>query len=126
MNSRKSLWRFNLGVPVSGYAAAAHSQIGCPTINQLHTDEQVSLLRGSGTPLYMDPEQRRGGAANPKHDLYSLGAVWYHRAGATASPPKPSGSTPAARARTRIITPVTEWRRWGRLGGRLRVAGLLF
>ena len=25
----------------------------------------------------MDPEQRKGGEANAKHDLYSLGIVWY-------------------------------------------------
>jgi serine/threonine protein kinase len=67
---------FGIGGIVAEYAAA-HSQIGRSMIDQLRTEEQVSLLRGSGTPLYMDPDQRRGGAANPKHDLYSLGVVWY-------------------------------------------------
>ena len=67
---------FGIGGIVAGYAVA-HSQIGRSMVNQLHADEQVSLLRGSGTPLYMDPEQRKGGKANAKHDLYSLGIVWY-------------------------------------------------
>jgi serine/threonine-protein kinase len=34
-------------------------------------------LRGSGTPLYMCEEQRRGDAASPRHDVYSLGVLWY-------------------------------------------------
>jgi len=67
---------FGIGGVAAGYAVA-HSQIGRSMVEKLHADEQVSLLRGSGTPLYMDPEQRKGGAANAKHDLYSLGIVWY-------------------------------------------------
>lgn len=44
----------------------------------LHTAaDQARLFRGSGTPLYMCAEQRRGDQPDPRHDLYSLGVLWY-------------------------------------------------
>jgi serine/threonine protein kinase len=34
-------------------------------------------LHGSGTPLYMCEEQRRSTRPDPRHDVYSLGVIWY-------------------------------------------------
>jgi hypothetical protein len=39
--------------------------------------EQASLYRGAGTPLYMSQEQKRNEPPDPRHDLYSLGVLWY-------------------------------------------------
>jgi serine/threonine protein kinase len=39
--------------------------------------DQASLFRGAGTPLYADPDQKEGKAPDPRHDLYSLGVMWY-------------------------------------------------
>ena len=44
---------------------------------RLSSTDQVNMLRGSGTPLYMSEEQARGDPPDPRHDIYSLGVIWY-------------------------------------------------
>ena len=67
---------FGLG-GLAAHRAAQRSRIGATTIDFLSFAEQASLFRGAGTPLYMAPEQRRGENPDPKHDLYSLGVLWF-------------------------------------------------
>lgn len=58
-------------------AIAARSRIGTTTADYLSLADQASLFRGAGTPLYMSPEQRRGAPADPRHDLFALGVLWF-------------------------------------------------
>ena len=53
-----------------------------------------------GTPLYMSPEQRQGGPADPTWDLWALSVIAYEMLAGT-HPFKDVALGPAGRARTR-------------------------
>jgi WD40 repeat protein len=64
---------FGIGGVVASFAVRAHSGSSAG----LTASEKCSLFRGAGTPLYMSPEQRQGDPPEPRHDIYSIGVMWY-------------------------------------------------
>jgi formylglycine-generating enzyme required for sulfatase activity len=51
----------------------------------------TTALRGSHTPLYASPQQKRGEDADPRDDIYALGVIWYQLLTGDLGAEAPSG-----------------------------------
>jgi hypothetical protein len=75
-DGRLKLADFGIGSALATHAAR-EGRLGSSALPHLTMLEQASLFRGAGTPLYMSQEQKRNEPPDPRHDLYSLGVLWY-------------------------------------------------
>jgi serine/threonine protein kinase len=66
---------FGIGGVVASFALRTSQQGVGPS--DLTASQKCSLFRGAGTPVYMSPEQRQGEPPEPRHDIYSIGVMWY-------------------------------------------------
>ncbi len=60
---------------IGGVAAA--EAMRAATVAVSLAASQISMARGSGTPLYASAEQMRGEAPDPRDDVYALGVIWH-------------------------------------------------
>lgn len=67
-------------------------------------------LRGSYGPLYASPQQRAGGPADPRDDVYAIGVLWYQLLMRDPTAKPPGG-----------VTWATEFRRYGLTDGQAAV-----
>ncbi len=89
---------------ISGVADQSVRRAGVTSSSMLLS----ATLFGSGTPLYASPQQLRGGAPDPRDDVFALGVMWHQLLTGDLTAGRPGGS---------------KWRH--RLAGRGMSAGLL-
>jgi serine/threonine protein kinase len=77
---------FGIGGVASGQALAEVARGGTSRSRFLTT-----ALRGTHTPLYASPEQKRGEQPDPHDDVHALGVIWYQLLTGDLSAAAPSG-----------------------------------
>jgi serine/threonine protein kinase len=78
--------------------------VGPDAATATHPRARSLTALGVGTPAYMPPEQAAGGRADPRQDVYALGATLYHCL--TGAPPWGSRTGPSIRAELAARAPV--------------------